>query len=179
MKVMETSLLGVLLLEPNVHHDHRGFFLETYNRQRFEALGIDSDWVQDNHSLSVQPGTLRGLHYQTAPKAQTKLVRVLRGAIYDVAVDLSQHSPTFGQWYGTVLSADNHRQLLIPKGFAHGFCTLVENTEVAYKVDEFYSADHDRGLAWNDPELGISWPTSQPVLSEKDLKHPLLSESLW
>jgi len=179
MKVMETSLLGVLLLEPNVHHDHRGFFLETYNRQRFEALGIDSDWVQDNHSLSVQPGTLRGLHYQTAPKAQTKLVRVLRGAIYDVAVDLSQHSPTFGQWYGTVLSADNHRQLLIPKGFAHGFCTLVENTEVAYKVDEFYSADHDRGLAWNDPELGISWPTSQPVLSEKDLKHPLLSELLW
>ncbi|MGP6148703.1 dTDP-4-dehydrorhamnose 3,5-epimerase [Priestia flexa] len=177
MKIINTKFADAFVIEPKVFGDHRGFFTESYNKELFAENGIDMDFIQDNHSLSQQPGTLRGMHYQLAPKAQTKLVRVTRGAIYDVIVDIREGSPTYGQWQGFILSADNKRQLLVPKGFAHGFCTLVENTEVQYKVDELYSPDHDRGMAWNDPELNIDWPVNEPVLSEKDTKHPTLAEA--
>ena len=177
MRIIETKLQGVYLIEPDVFEDHRGFFMESYNERKFDELGIDYKFVQDNHSLSVEAGVIRGLHYQLNPKAQTKLVRVIAGAIYDVVVDIRKHSPTFGQWVGVILSAFNKRQLLVPRGFAHGFCTLVPNTEVLYKVDEFYSPEHDRGILWNDPELGIDWPTANPILSEKDKNHPLLRDA--
>ncbi|MCP3774571.1 dTDP-4-dehydrorhamnose 3,5-epimerase [Paenibacillus sp. MZ04-78.2] len=177
MNIIPTNLEGVVIVEPVVYCDNRGFFMESYNSEKFKKLGIDYDFIQDNHSLSVEPGVLRGLHFQLNPKAQTKLVRVAAGAIYDVAVDIRKGSPTFGQWVGVILSAANKRQLLVPKGFAHGFCTLVPNTEVLYKVDEFYSLEHDRGIAWNDPALGIDWPTANPILSDKDGKHPVLKDA--
>ena len=177
MKIYETNLPGVKLIETAVFGDHRGFFLESYNEEVFHRHGIMHKFVQDNHSLSVEAGVLRGLHYQLNPKAQTKLVRVTAGAVYDVVVDIRRGSPTYGKWQGFILSAFNKRQLLVPKGFAHGFCTLVPDTEVQYKVDEFYSPEHDRGIAWNDPALGIDWPTSSPILSEKDGKHPGLEEA--
>jgi len=151
--------------------------MESYNAERYAENGITNIFLQDNHSLSAEAGVLRGLHYQLNPKAQTKLVRVTAGAIYDVVVDIRQGSPTFGQWQGFILSAANKRQLLVPKGCAHGFCTLVQNTEVMYKVDELYSPEHDRGIAWNDPGLGIDWPTSSPILSGKDEKHPTLAQA--
>lgn len=177
LKVIETLLNDVYLLEPKVFGDTRGYFMESYNKKVFTELGLDFDFVQDNQSLSAQVGVIRGLHYQLNPKAQTKLVRVLQGAIYDVVIDIRKSSPTFGKWQGFILSEDNKRQLLVPKGFAHGFCTLVPNTVVAYKVDEYYSPEHDRGILWNDPALGIDWPTSQPILSEKDKCHPVLAEA--
>ncbi len=177
MKITVTRLAGVKLIEPSVFGDHRGFFMESYNVERYAENGITNIFLQDNHSLSAEAGVLRGLHYQLNPKAQTKLVRVTAGAIYDVVVDIRQGSPTFGQWQGFILSAANKRQLLVPKGFAHGFCTLVPNTEVMYKVDELYSPEHDRGIAWNDPVLGIDWPTSAPILSGKDEKHPTLDQA--
>lgn len=177
MKKTLTKLKDVVILEPTVHGDHRGFFMESYNSQKFNDLGIHHLFIQDNHSLSVEAGVLRGLHYQLNPKAQTKLVRVTAGAIYDVVVDIRKSSPTFGQWISVILSAENKRQLLVPKGFAHGFCTIVPNTEVLYKVDEYYSAEHDRGILWNDPSLQIDWPISSPILSEKDQKHPLLKDA--
>lgn len=177
MKVTEAKLPGVLLIEPAVFGDHRGFFMESYNSQTFAKHGIHFNFIQDNHSLSAEAGVLRGLHYQLNPKAQTKLVRVVAGAIYDVVVDIRRGSPTFGQWQGFILSAANKRQLLVPQGFAHGFCTLVPQTEVLYKVDEYYSPEHDRGIAWNDPALGIDWPVASPILSEKDGRHPVLSEA--
>lgn len=177
MRVIQTIFDGVFVLEPTVYKDERGFFMESYNEQTFRKLGFDIQFVQDNHSLSVKAGTIRGLHYQLHPKAQTKLVRVTRGAIYDVIVDIRKGSPTFGKWQAFILSADNKRQLLVPKGFAHGFCTLIENTEVQYKVDEYYSLEHDRGILWNDPALGIDWPVTNPVLSEKDANHPLLADA--
>lgn len=174
VKITQTSLDGVLIVEADVFGDHRGFFTESYNKRRFEEAGLFYDFVQDNQSLSVEAGTLRGLHYQLAPKAQTKLVRVVAGALYDVAVDLRKDSATFGQSVGVILSETNKRQLLIPKGFAHGFCTIVPRTQVLYKVDEYYSQEHDRGIAWDDPDLGIQWPLNQPVLSAKDAGHPTL-----
>ncbi|MEC0183421.1 dTDP-4-dehydrorhamnose 3,5-epimerase [Paenibacillus peoriae] len=174
MKVHELKLKGALLIEPMVHGDHRGFFMESYNQNVLSSFGIRNEFIQDNHSLSAEAGVLRGLHYQLSPKAQTKLVRVVAGAIYDVIVDIRRDSKTFGQWVGVILSQYNKRQLLVPKGFAHGFCTLTPNTEVLYKVDEYYSSAHDRGILWNDPVLGIDWPVSQPILSEKDERHPLL-----
>jgi dTDP-4-dehydrorhamnose 3,5-epimerase len=177
MNIIKTKLDGVLIIEPAVFGDHRGYFMESYNKKRFVEQGIDYDFIQDNQSLSVETGVIRGLHYQLAPKAQTKLVRVLTGAIYDVAVDIRKGSPTFGQWIGVILSEHNKRQLLVPKGFAHGFCTIAPNSQVAYKVDEFYSPEHDRGILWNDPAIGIDWSTSKPVLSEKDQKHPLLQDA--
>lgn len=177
MRLIQTKLEGVMIVEPSVFGDNRGFFLESYNEKKFNELGLDYKFIQDNHSLSVEPGVLRGLHYQLDPKAQTKLVRVATGAIYDVAVDIRRNSPTFGQWVGVILSAANKRQLLVPKGFAHGFCTIVSNTEVLYKVDEYYSPEHDRGIAWDDPDLGIDWPVTSPILSEKDGKHPLLKDA--
>lgn len=177
MKIIETKFDGVYVLEPTVFEDERGFFMESYNHMKLCELGLDYNFIQDNHSLSVQAGTIRGLHYQLNPMAQTKLVRVISGAIYDVVVDIRRNSPTFGEWIGVVLSEVNKRQLIVPRGFAHGFCTIVANTQVLYKVDQYYSPEHDRGILWSDPALGITWPTSNPVLSEKDKTHPLLREA--
>ena len=177
MKVIDLKLNGASLIEPAVHGDNRGFFMESYNEQVFKQNGIHHHFIQDNHSLSAETGVLRGLHYQLNPKAQTKLVRVLSGAIYDVIVDIRKNSPTFGQWVGVILSEDNKRQLLVPKGFAHGFCTLVPKTQVLYKVDEYYSPENDRGILWSDPSLGIDWPTTNPILSDKDKRHPLLKDA--
>ncbi len=177
MKATALKLEGATLLEPIIHGDNRGFFMESYNEQVMNELGINYRFIQDNHSLSVESGVLRGLHYQLNPKAQTKIIHVIAGAIYDVIVDVRKDSETFGQWMGFILSEDNKRQLLVPQGFAHGFCTLVANTQVVYKVDQYYSPEHDRGILWNDPELGIDWPISDPILSEKDKKHPLLKDA--
>ncbi|WP_127531057.1 dTDP-4-dehydrorhamnose 3,5-epimerase [Paenibacillus kobensis] len=177
MKIIETVLDGVLVIETDVFGDHRGFFTESYNEEKFRAAGIEHNFIQDNHSLSTEAGTVRGLHFQLEPKAQTKLVRVVAGAIYDVAVDLRGGSPTYGQWVGVILSESNKRQLLVPRGFAHGFCTLTPNTQVLYKVDEYYSKDHDRGILWNDPDIGIEWPTDRVVLSDKDKLHPGIREA--
>jgi len=174
---IEKCNMGLILVEPDVYVDARGFFIESFNLERWRSFGIQCNFVQDNHSLSIEAGVLRGLHYQLNPKSQTKLVRVTAGAIYDVAVDIREGSPTFGQWQGFVLSASNKRQLLIPKGFAHGFCTLVPHTEVQYKVDEYYAPEYDRGIAWDDPALGIDWPTTQPILSAKDEGHPVLANA--
>lgn len=177
MKLTPLKLEGVFLLEPVVHGDHRGFFMESYNEAVLKKLGINYHFVQDNQSLSAEVGVLRGLHYQLNPKAQTKLVRVLTGAIYDVVLDIRKSSPTFGQWIGVTLSEANKRQLVVPKGFAHGFCTLEPNTQVFYKVDEYYSPEHDRGILWNDPALQIDWPVSEPLLSDKDRRHPTFAEA--
>ena len=178
MIVEETALAGVRIITPRKLGDERGFFSETYNRQALTAAGVPLEFVQDNQSLSAEPGTVRGLHFQTPPFAQDKLVRVIRGAIFDVVVDLRRSSPTFGQHLVVELSATNWRQLFIPIGFAHGFCTLQPNTEVFYKVTNYYSAAHDRGLAWDDEALGIAWPFSktQVTLSERDRRHPLLRD---
>jgi dTDP-4-dehydrorhamnose 3,5-epimerase len=178
LKVIETSLPGVKVIEPKVFGDHRGWFMETYNKSAFKDSGIDIEFVQDNQSFSATKGTLRGLHYQLNPRAQTKLVRCTKGIIYDVAVDIRKGSPTFGQWFGIELSAENKKQMLIPKGFAHGFMTLTDDVEVQYKVDELYAPECDRGIIWNDPAIGIEWPIEiTPVLSAKDEKAPLLSEA--
>lgn len=177
MKLETTNITDLVVITPKVHADHRGFFLESYSEQAFAKLGLRTTFVQDNHSLSVAKNTLRGLHFQLAPFAQSKLVRVVRGAIFDVAVDLRKDSPTFKKWFGVELSAENFKMLFIPKGFAHGFCTIAENTEVMYKVDAPYSRDHDTGVAWNDPEIKIAWPTDRPILSEKDAQLKTLSET--
>jgi dTDP-4-dehydrorhamnose 3,5-epimerase len=177
VELIKTKLSGVVLLQPKVFGDHRGFFMESYTKSKLSDLGLDLEFVQDNHSLSEKAGTIRGLHYQTSPMATTKLVRALRGAILDVVVDIRTGSPTFSHWYSTIISAENKRQILVPKGFAHGMCTLVENTEIAYKVDQYYSPDHDEGFAWDDPEVGIEWPTSSPILSEKDKMQPRLKDA--
>ena len=177
MKVTSLTLEGAKLIEPVVHGDHRGFFMESYNEKLMHENGIMHKFIQDNHSLSAEPGVLRGMHYQLNPKAQTKLIRVISGSIYDVILDVRKDSPTFGQWQGFILSDANKRQLLVPQGFAHGFCTLAANTQVIYKVDEYYSPEHDRGIAWDDPSLNIDWPVSNPVLSDKDTRHPLLKDA--
>jgi dTDP-4-dehydrorhamnose 3,5-epimerase len=178
MNIIETDLPGVKVIEPKVFGDHRGWFMETYNEQIFKEAGIDLNFVQDNQSFSAAKGTLRGLHYQLNPKAQTKLVRCTRGVIYDVAVDIRKGSPTFGKWFGVELSEENKKQLFIPKGFAHGFMTLAEDVEVQYKVDELYAPECDRGIIWNDPAIGIEWPIDiQPVLSAKDEKAPFLKDA--
>jgi dTDP-4-dehydrorhamnose 3,5-epimerase len=178
MRVSRLALVDVLLITPERREDPRGFFSETFNRAEFEsATGIAADFVQDNHSLSRSLGTVRGLHFQLPPMAQDKLVRVSKGAIYDVAVDVRRDSPTFGHWVAAVLSADNWAQLWVPKGFAHGFCTLEPETEVIYKCTAYYAASYDRGLAWNDPAIGIDWPpTAGAVLSDRDRRHPPLDE---
>jgi len=170
VRVMPTEFPGLLLLMPKVFRDERGFFIESYNEKTFTDLGLSYHFVQDNHARSEVPGTLRGLHFQTPPKAQTKLVRVTRGAVYDVAVDLRLGSPSYGKWYAVTLSAENFLQLLIPKGFGHGYLTLEEHTEFLYKVDEVYAPECDSGLAWNDPDLNVAWPELTPRLSAKDEK---------
>ncbi len=178
LSVWRLPLAGLLLLEPARFGDHRGFFSEAWNRADFLRAGISTEFVQDNHSLSREVGVVRGLHFQVAPSAQGKLVRVPRGAIWDVAVDLRAGSSTRGQWAAAVLSAANWRQLWIPPGFAHGFCTIEPDSEVLYKVDASYDAGADRGLAWDDPELALPWPVepSLAVLSDKDRRQPRLRE---
>ncbi|RDY71687.1 dTDP-4-dehydrorhamnose 3,5-epimerase [Halobacillus trueperi] len=178
MKVIETDLVDVLVIEPDVFGDHRGWFMETYNDQNFKEAGLDIEFVQDNHSFSATKGTLRGLHYQLNPKAQTKLVRCTKGAIYDVAVDIRKGSPSYGKWFGIELTAENKKQLLVPQGFAHAFMTLTDDAEVQYKVDELYSPENDRSIIWNDSEIAIEWPGEiTPVLSEKDKNAPALKEA--
>ena len=177
MRVTKTKLSGVLLIEPDVFSDQRGYFMESYNSMKYANLGIDYSFIQDNHSFSQETGVIRGLHYQLNPMAQTKLIRVIAGAIYDVVVDVRSGSPTCGQWEAFILSEDNKMQLLVPKGFAHGFCTLVTSTQVEYKVDQYFSIQHDKGIRWDDPVLRIPWPTSNPILSDKDKRHPFLKEA--
>lgn len=178
MKIIETSLPGIKIVEPKIFGDHRGWFMETYNETVFEKAGVLIKFVQDNQSFSAAKGTLRGLHYQLNPKAQTKLVRCIKGSIFDVAVDIRKGSPTFGQWFGIELSAENKKQLFIPKGFAHGFMTFTDDVEVQYKVDETYAPDCDRGIIWNDPSIGIEWPMNIiPVLSDKDQIAPSLNKA--
>ncbi|MXO91350.1 dTDP-4-dehydrorhamnose 3,5-epimerase [Pontixanthobacter aquaemixtae] len=174
MQVFETELSGVLLLEPKRFGDDRGWFSESWNAQVMAGLGIETDWVQDNHSYSADAGTLRGLHYQTPPHAQDKLVRCTRGAIYDVAVDFRKGSPTFLHWIARELTAENGHQLLVPRGFLHGFQTLVPDCEVQYKCSDFYAPDCDAAVRWDDPAIAIDWPGSgEPVLSGKDTAAPL------
>ena len=178
MQIDEFSISAVKLLIPRKHGDRRGFFSEVYNQRALAQAGIDIEFVQDNHSLSAEKGTVRGLHFQSPPFAQDKLVRVVRGAVFDVAVDLRRGSPTYGQHVSAVLSAEAWSQLLVPVGFAHGFMTLEPDTEVIYKVSNYYAPDHDKGLLWNDPALGIAWPTleTDAILSDKDRGQPRLAE---
>lgn len=171
---LETKLDGVLLIEPRVFGDDRGFFVETFSRDSWAELGVDVEFVQHNHSRSSK-GTLRGLHFQTAP-GQAKLLRCPRGSIFDVAVDLRRDSPTYGQWEGHVLDDVKHRQLFVPVGFAHGFCVLSDVADVSYLVSSVYDPDTEAGIRWDDPEVGVEWPTDSVLLSERDQKAPLLSE---
>jgi dTDP-4-dehydrorhamnose 3,5-epimerase len=177
MKIIKTDIDGVYILEPKVFGDHRGWFTESYSKRKFEELGIDIEFIQDNHSFSAQKGALRGLHFQINPKAQTKLVRCTKGKILDVAVDIRKGSPTYKNWVAVELTEENKKQLLIPKGFAHGFLSLTDNVEVQYKVDEYYAPDCDRSIRFDDPEIGVDWGIRNPILSEKDVKAPLLKDS--
>ncbi len=176
MRAVETTLPGVVVIEPTIHGDDRGFFLETYHARKHAALGIPGPFVQDNHSRS-KGGTIRGLHLQVH-RPQGKLVRVVQGEIFDVAVDVRLGSPHFGKWFGVVLSAVSHRQLYIPAGFAHGFSVLSDNAEVIYKCTEFYEPSDELGVAWNDPALAIDWRVEEPILSDRDRGHLPLSRIL-
>lgn len=178
MKINNTRLQDVKIIETNVFGDHRGFFTESYSEKVFKENGIMMDFVQDNHSLSVEVGVLRGLHFQKGDAAQTKLVRVTSGAVWDVVVDLRKNSPTYGKWEGFILSEHNHRQLLVPRGFAHGFLTLTPNVNFMYKCDNYYNAAADAGIAFDDPVLQIDWPMdiSKIIMSDKDKKFPTFEE---
>jgi dTDP-4-dehydrorhamnose 3,5-epimerase len=178
MDIQATSIPEVKIISPRKFGDSRGFFSETYNQRVFHAAGITDVWIQDNHSLSVPKGTVRGLHFQTAPFAQAKLVRVTRGAILDVAVDIRRGSPTYGQHVACEISAEKWNQIYVPTGFAHGFCTLIPDTEVVYKVTALYSKENDFGLLWNDPALKIDWPVTAAaaLLSDKDKVQPRLAD---
>lgn len=175
MKVTRTELPGVLLLEPQRFGDDRGFFMEVFHARKYAEAGISGTFVQDNFSRSVQ-GTLRGLHFQE-PQPQGKLVQVLAGAVFDVAVDIRRGSPHFGRWVGVELSADNRRQLWVPPGFAHGFCVLSERADFHYKCTDFYQPASERGIAWNDPDVGVAWPVTAPLLSSKDAVAPRLKDA--
>lgn len=177
MQIIKTKLEGAYIIEPKVFGDLRGWFMETYSKEKLIKANIMVDFVQDNHSYSAQKGTLRGLHFQNNPKAQSKLVRCTRGRILDVAVDLRVDSPTYKEWISVELSGENKRQLFIPKGFAHGFLTLTGDVEVEYKVDEYYSPENDRSIRYDDEEIGIEWDLTNPILSEKDITAPLLRNS--
>lgn len=174
MEVHDTHLKGVRLIVPRVFDDDRGFFLETFNAAVFEENGLPINFVQDNHSRSTR-GVLRGLHYQF-PTWQGKLVRVVSGEIFDVAVDIRRESATFGQWYGVILNEDNKHQLYIPPGYAHGFCVLSKTVDVTYKCTSLYTPDEDAGIRWDDPDIGIDWPISDPLVSDKDRNAPLLKD---
>ena len=177
MKRIDTKLPGVCIVEPQVFGDHRGYFMETYSTKAFAEIGITNEFVQDNQSFTEQKGTLRGIHFQNAPMAQAKLVRVMRGAVLDVAVDLRRGSPTYRQWIGVELSGENKRMLFIPRGFGHGFVTLTDDVEFCYKVDNLYSRTCDRGIRFDDPEIGVDWGVTAPVLSRKDTTAPMLKDS--
>nr|WP_297480734.1 dTDP-4-dehydrorhamnose 3,5-epimerase [Thermococcus sp.] len=176
-KFRHLEIPDVILIKPRVFEDDRGFFMETYKKPDFEKAGIKGEFIQDNHSRSKY-GVLRGLHFQREPYAQAKIVRVIRGVIYDVAVDLRRDSPTFGKYIEVILSEHNKWQLYIPRGFAHGFVVLSDVAEVVYKVDNVYAPDYEGGIIWNDPELGINWPVDNPIVSEKDKKWPTLKEAI-
>ncbi len=178
MEITALEIHEVKVLTPRKFGDHRGFFSETYNKKTLAAEGIEMDFVQDNHSLSAEVGTIRGLHFQTPPFAQDKLVRIAQGSVLDVAVDIRRGSPTYGKFVSAVISAEAWNQILVPVGFAHGLCTLEPDTVVIYKVSNYYAPDHDLGLLWNDPDIGIGWPVSEGEgkLSDKDRKQPRLRE---
>ena len=173
LSFIETELQGVMTIEPLVFNDSRGFFLETYHFDKYSENGLVTRFVQDNHSHSIK-GTLRGLHYQLK-HPQGKLLYVIKGEIFDVAVDIRKGSPTFGKWAGVTLSDENKRQLYVPPGFAHGFCVLSEEADVIYKCTDFYAPDDEYGIIWNDPDIGINWPTANPVLSDKDINYSKLN----
>ncbi len=175
MEVSQTGFPGLVVIKPRVFGDNRGFFLETHSRRAFAEAGLDYDFVQDNHARSGRKGVLRGMHFQRPPATQAKLVWVVRGAVFDVVVDLRAGSPTYKKWYGIELSEDNFLRLMVPRGFAHGYVTLTDGAEFMYKVDAPYSPADDGGIAWNDPEIGIDWPVSDPILSEKDAVQPTLA----
>ena len=181
-KKIETKLLGVFILEPQVFGDHRGWFMESWSEKNMKEIGLDVNFVQDNQSFTAKKGTLRGIHYQQNPKAQAKLVRVVRGAVVDVAVDIRKGSPTYGQWTGVMLSAENKKQFFIPQGFGHAFLTLTDDVEFCYKCDNLYRKECDRNIRWNDPDINVDWRAlglqqEMPILSEKDAMAPLLKES--
>lgn len=178
MKFIHTAIEGVVIVEPEVHGDSRGFFLESWSRRDFEQAGVPYDFVQDNHSFSAVKGTLRGVHFQRGEWSQAKLVRCVRGAIRDVAVDLRPESPTYKQWVAVELSAENKRQLLIPRRMGHGFVTLTDEVDFLYRVDNFYAPEHEGGIRWNDPELKIDWGVENPVLSAKDQISPFLKDAV-
>lgn len=178
MQVTKTALEGVLILEPKVFGDARGWFMETWSARKFEAVGLNFNFVQDNQSYSAQRGTFRGLHYQTAPFAQAKLVRCTRGKLLDVAVDIREDSETFAKWVAVELTAENKKQLLIPRGFAHGFLTLTDDVEIQYKADNFYAPTCDGNIIWNDPEIKLDLPFAPTILADKDAKAPTLRERL-
>jgi len=174
MRILKTSLPGVVIIEPRIFEDKRGFFTETYHRDRYMDVGINEIFVQDNLSHSIH-GILRGLHYQLR-HSQAKLIQVVRGAIFDVSVDIRQGSPCFSQWIGVHVSDENKRQVFLPKGFAHGFCVLSEEADVIYKCSDFYAPDDEEGILWSDPDIGIDWPITDPLLSDKDSNYPCLRD---
>ncbi len=176
MKVTETELKGVYIIEPQVFGDHRGWFMESYSKAIFLEAGIDCDFVQDNQSFSAQKGTLRGLHYQLNPKCQAKIVRCTKGAILDVAVDIRKGSPMYKKWVAVELSAENKKQLFVPRGFAHGFVTLTNDVEVQYKADNYYAPECDGSIRFDDPEIGVNWGDGEFILSEKDQNAPFLKD---
>lgn len=176
MKITETKIKGLLLVELDVFGDNRGWFFESYNKRKLQEAGISADFVQDNRSFSSAKNTLRGLHFQKKPYDQAKLVSCARGAVMDVAVDLRPDSPTYKQWAAVELTEENKKQLFIPRGFAHGFLTLTDNVEFTYKVDNYYDKASDRGIIFNDPEIGVDWRIAAPILSEKDKSNPLLKD---
>lgn len=176
MEFRESSIKGLFEITPSPYQDERGFFMRTYDCEIFKKYELHRNWVQGNHSRSEKRGIIRGLHFQVKPFEETKLVRCIRGEIYDVAVDLRQGSETFGRWYGVILSEKNKKMLFIPRGFAHGFCTLTDVSEVIYKVDNYYSPDHELGLIWNDPDIAIEWPLKNPIMSLKDQKNITLKQ---
>ena len=177
MKVTKTKLDGVLILEPDVFGDHRGWFMESWSKKKYEDVGINVEFVQDNESFTAKKGTLRGIHFQQAPFAQSKLVRVVQGAVLDIAVDLRKNSPTYLQWVAVELSSENKKQFFIPQGFGHGFLTLTDNVQFVYKCDNFYSKEHDRSIRFDDEEIGVDWGVTDPIVSEKDMNAPKLKDS--
>ena len=170
MQILEKKIKGVFEIHLKPHKDNRGFFMRTYDKKIFNKFGLNREWVQENHSLSVEKSVIRGMHFQFPPHAETKLVRVVSGEIYDVFLDLRKGSSTFGLWDSITLSAENKKMVYIPRGFAHGFCTLTKNCEVVYKVDNYYTPDSEWCMIWNDPDLGIGWPVTNPIFSEIDTK---------
>lgn len=176
MKVTKTKLDGVVILEPQVFGDNRGFFMESWSKRKMEEAGLFYDFVQDNHSSSTVKGTLRGIHFQKGEWCQAKLVRCTRGVAFDVVVDLRKKSPTYKQWEGIKLSEENKKQLLVPRGFGHGFVTLTDHVELMYKADNYYAPQADAGIRWNDPTIGVDWGVTDPILSEKDTKNPWFAD---